>query len=217
MDVLSISELTGLSATLKTWYTLFLASLVVLGTACDLHRYLDSHNRNDASFGVAIGVISTITAAFWIFVHYDFFPQVEEGGWLELSTSFFLILLWVVSVAIMTQDEGIAATVTGTQLGQVRSNLFSENNCTVYVVAFIDNKDQSVEIIDCDLFPRQIPGSNLYFAAWICFLASVNITFRWKAAQAIQFAHAQQKRAQDRVNQIEANSDDEADDVLDDV
>jgi len=219
-DVLSIGEMTGLSATLKTWYLLFLSSLVVLGTSCDMYRYLYKADRGDASYGVAMGVVSTLVSAFWIFVHYDFFPRVEEGGWLELSSSFFLILLWIVSVAVMTQDQGIAATVTGTQLGQEKSRLFNFENCTVLVTS-IDPDDETKmleEVVDCDFFPRQIPGSNLYFAAWTCFLASVNVTFRWKAAQAIQFAQAQQKREQDRVNQLENDDDgDDDDDALDDV
>jgi hypothetical protein len=40
-----------------------------------------------------------------------------------------------------------------------------------------------------------IPGSNLYVAVWICLLASLNLAFRWKAQQALQFAQAQQEKA----------------------
>lgn len=49
-----------------------------------------------------------------------------------------------------------------------------------------------------DVLDRQIPGSNLYLASWICFFASFNITLRWKAAQAIQFAQAQHRKADEQ-------------------
>ena len=35
----------------------------------------------------------------------------------------------------------------------------------------------------------------MYFAVWTAFAASINISFRWKAAQALQFAQAQEQEA----------------------
>ena len=61
-----------------------------------------------------------------------------------------------------------------------------------------------------DIIDEQIPGSNLYLAAWICFFASFNITLRWKAAQAIQFAQAQNMKAAEKMREDE--EDDENDD-----
>jgi hypothetical protein len=41
---------------------------------------------------------------------------------------------------------------------------------------------------------RNRPGSNLYLAVWSCMGAAINITLRWKAQQAMQFAQAAQNR-----------------------
>ena len=82
-DILSIAELTGLSATLKSWYVVFLSSLVVLGTCIDLHiRVADMKlrgDRDDTAFGIGLGTVSSIISMFWIFTHYDFVPNCKEG------------------------------------------------------------------------------------------------------------------------------------------
>lgn len=59
-----------------------------------------------------------------------------------------------------------------------------------------------------------IPGSNLYFFTWSCLLASLNIMLRWKAAQALQFAHSQQDQTG---KEQEKNGDDDADEQDDDA
>jgi hypothetical protein len=160
---------------------------------------------------------------------------------LELSSSFFLILLWTIGLAVMTQDRGIAATLSGTQCKfqtisgnavailqqllalQDDGNMDSGNsnnddgNCMIsYQVENQDTGATEMVQLPCSqlLSPSQnetrggLPGSNLYFAAWICFFSSLNVTFRWKAAQALQFAQAQQERQQKRFQQQEeADSD----------
>jgi hypothetical protein len=63
------------------------------------------------------------------------------------------------------------------------SNLF---NVTINTTTPIWYEPNPVQII---------PGSNLYVAVWICLLASLNLAFRWKAQQALQFAQAQQEQA----------------------
>jgi hypothetical protein len=198
---------------------------------------MDKINLDDASFGIALGVVSSLIAAFFILVHYNFIPTVVEGGWLELSSSFFLILLWTIGLAVMTQDRGIAATLSGTQckfqtisgnalailqqllaLQDDDNNNVDSDNCMISYQ--VENKDTgTTELVQlpCSqlLSPTQnnetrggLPGSNLYFAAWICFFSSLNVTFRWKAAQALQFAQAQQERQQKRFQQQEeADSD----------
>ena len=218
-DILSISELTGLSSTLKSWYLVFLSSLVVLGTCVDFHSHLDKESREDASFGVALGTVSLIVAVFFISVHYDFITVCEEGGWLELSSSFFLIMLWIIGLAILTRDQGIAATLSGTKCGRRdlnrdRVNFFDDPTCTVVMQREVVNETASgtteaatmspsdvltmvvEETIACNALGRQVPGSNLYFAAWTAFAASLNITFRWKADQAMQFAQAHRQQQQ---------------------
>ena len=189
-DILSIAEITGLSATLKSWWLLNLSSMVVLGTSVDLYLHMVD-SVQDTSFGIALGCVSTILSFAWLLIHYNFVTFAEEGGWLELSSSFFLILMWTIGVAILTQDEGVGATLTGSMCSRESQAIFAMDEC--YVVLDYGD-DNSVEALKCTDFPRQVPGSNLYFSAWTCFAASLNITFRWKAAQAIQFAHAQHEK-----------------------
>ena len=73
------------------------------------------------------------------------------------------------------------------------------------------------EEIPCSDLPRQVPGSNLYWSVWVCFLASLNVSFRWKAAQAMQFAQAQEEEERKRVEgtdgqALENQEDDDDDD-----
>ena len=194
----------------------------MLGTCVDLHVRLTSEDLDDTSFGVALGVVSTLVSLFYILVHYDFIASCEEGGWLELSSSFFLIVLWTIGLAIFTQDQGIAATLTGSQCGRdPRVGLGSEN-CTIVIFDTSNDDGSIVQLrVPCSEFPRQVPGSNLYFSAWCCFFASLNVTFRWKAAQALQFAQAQQEKERRRLegkenkeagDYAESDDDDDGDD-----
>lgn len=74
--------------------------------------------------------------------------------------------------------------------------------------------------ISCQaILKNQVPGSNLYFSVWICFFASFNVTLRWKAAQAMNFAKAQNQRAVERIEVADGHlndSDDDSDDDDDD-
>ena len=49
--------------------------------------------------------------------------------------------------------------------------------------------------VPCAELPRDIPGSNLYYGAWICLLSSIDISLKWKAAQALRFASQSQTHA----------------------
>jgi len=237
-DILSIKELTGLSTTLKSWWVLSLTSLVVrryyaigwgnlaesrqdlttglsktvfsqvLGSCIDLHIRLARNQIDDTSFGVAMSVVSFVISFFFILVHYDFIPHCEEGGWLELSSSFFLILLWTIALAIMTKDQGIAATISGSQCSRYDISPRAEN-CTIVLYERKSTHNghifQQVDI-GCNDLSRKIPGSNLYFALWLCFFASLNISFRWKAQQALQFAQTQQEKRQRQLASSTNNS-----------
>ncbi len=61
-------------------------------------------------------------------------------------------------------------------------------------------------------FDFQIPGSNLYFACWCCFLSAFNLPFRWKAAQAMNFARAREEQEQREIEGREDDSDFDDDD-----
>lgn len=67
------------------------------------------------------------------------------------------------SVGILTQDSGIAASING-------------------LCAASEGTDN----------PVIIPGSNLYLFSWFCLIGSLDVSLRWKAAQAMAFAHASQ-------------------------
>jgi hypothetical protein len=167
-----------------------------MGTSVDLYIRLGGQDLDDTSFGVALGVVSTTISIFFILVHYDFIPGCEEGGWLELSSSFFLILLWTIGVAFLTQDGAIAATLSGTACHRDSALLRSSENCTL--IMYEENDEGEFELLrmSCDELPRQVPGSNLFLAVWTCFFSAVNVSFRWKAAQVLQFAQAQQEKQQ---------------------
>lgn len=103
-DIISIQELTQLSATLKSWYALFLFSLIAFGSAVSMQIYFNGRNAADTAFCISLGLFSTVIALFFILVHYKFFTdccsRVKQGGWLELSTAFFLIVCWTIGYVL---------------------------------------------------------------------------------------------------------------------
>lgn len=220
-DILSLAEITGLSYTLKAWWVHFLSSCVVFSSSLNLHVRLERYDTNDTSFGIALGLVSMAMAFFFILVHYNFLSrcELEEGGWMELLSSFFLILVWVIGIAILTQDGGIAATMEGNQCGQQASPSFSAGssdlqNCTVTFYGVDSSGAVTRYEYDCADIPRQVPGSNLYFACWTCMLSALFIAFRWKAAQAIQFAQAREEKKQvedvdDDASEFDGDEDDD--------
>ena len=99
-DWISIDELTGLSATLPSWYALFFCSLTVMCTGANMHIYLNGRLPGETAFTISLGLVASVVSAFFIMVHYKFFsdccPRVKQGGWLELSIAFFMILFWTI-------------------------------------------------------------------------------------------------------------------------
>jgi hypothetical protein len=224
-DILSIAELTGVSATLKSWYVLFISSLFVTGTSFDLFFRVSGSQKSNCALGFAVGIASSIISFMFILVHYNFILFFNEGGWVELCFSFLSILMWITGVAVLTKDDGVAATIMGA--GCRGANFFDSNNvdletsCTLTFLSTNDGEQRVFEcsdVVDPSSLTQYIPGSNLYLAAWICLISSLNITFRWKAAQALQFAQAQNQRAMDttRINDAEAGDLQDSDDDLDD-
>jgi len=61
-----------------------------------------------------------------------------------------------------------------------------------------------------------VPGSNLYFFAWLSLISSINLALRWKEAQAMQFAHAAQAKRQAANQNVAAGDGDHNDDDDDD-
>ena len=216
-DIISIAELTSISTTLKSWYIHCLSSLVVFATSCHLHIMLyDSFNEvQDTSFAIAIGLFSFCISAFYIFAHYNFFSRChyEEGGWTELFCAGFQVLVWTIGLALLTQEGGIGATMEGSQCYRDPTSIMGENCTIVFYLTDTTGANSRFEL-DCERLPRQIPGSNLYFASWCCFLSALNLPLRWKAAQAMNFARASEETEQ--ANRRDDNSDFEADENDDD-
>jgi hypothetical protein len=218
-DLLSIDELTSLSFTLKSWWMLLLMGIVTAGTS--LNYWLVQQR---GLFGVAIGAVSALTAAFFISTHYNLIQVghggccFAEGGWAELFAIVGLCILWTIATAVITQESGIGATIAGS-----KRLLFETTKLD-------DNSDNDDDIDDCvvqhrnetipcaewiALHTEEVPGSNLYLSSWISLLAAVHLVARWKAQQALHFADARQQEhdaAVDNDDDYSENGDDDDDD-----
>jgi hypothetical protein len=220
-DILSIDELTGVSATLKSWYVVFLSSLVVMGTAINFMTFVAGSGygydqQPDAAVCVALGCVSTVVALFWICVHYNFISVASQGGWLELLVAVGVVLCWIVMVALATGEGGIGSTVVGSMCGVSVGGLTSQKvsstseNCTVMVI-----QGNTTTSMSCsEVTAGEVPGSNLYAFTWIGLIYSLNVCFRWKAQQALLFAQAQQDRMRQGESRVpdRVGEDDEDDD-----
>lgn len=171
-DILSFQELTGLSLTLRSWYILFLSSLILTGTSINLLIILYGNNQstfetNDysssssstrsinylaidssspASIGLAFGIISTILSCIFILLHYnliDCYGGCTEGSWWELTASITLVLMWIIGVATITQHGGIGATV----MGMPYTNVFLPNATTVTLLNSIADYNNSSDYV----------------------------------------------------------------------
>lgn len=190
-DIITIQELTGVSTTLRGWYTLNFSSIVVLGSASDMHHYVQyTSEQQQASFGVSLGLLSLIISSVFILGHYRVIAMVSVGGWIELAVSFFLTLFWIVGIGVLTQDEGIAASING--------------DCGTSFETETVNELQSV------------PGSNLYVFSWLCLVSVIDVSLRWKAARALSFAHASESKPSSAMDK-DGDDDDEDDDGDDDL
>lgn len=117
-DLLSLKELTGVSVTLKSWYILLVASLVVLGTAINLHllQVFDKPfklNSTDLFAATIFGGFSACASFVFILEHYRIFELVGHGGWGELVVCLALVMLWICGCGIFTIEGGIGATIVG--------------------------------------------------------------------------------------------------------
>lgn len=219
-DILSIDELTGVSATLKSWYVLFLSSLVVMGTGINYMAYFTALPQPDAAACVALGCVSSLVSFAWICVHYKFITVVATGGWTELLIAAAVAFMWIVVVAVATKEGGVGSTIVGTSCGAggVGENsdpgvLTPDSNCTILIIF----NNQTTEYSCMDVLESEVPGSNLYVFTWVALLSAFNVCFRWKAQQALQFAQTQRARVVEEVNPLPGDvEDDDADDYGDD-
>lgn len=194
-DILSIKELTSISETLPSWYFLLLGSIVCAGTSVNLWVVIYESLNPDAALGMALGLASFCISFLWILAHYNFIEFINEGGWLELGSSFFCVLLWIVGVASLTSEGSVAATMVGSGCrnsdGVTDVQAVDPERC---IVVYIDSQDEELEVPCADVLERTIPGSNMYFSLWLGLGSSMSIAFAWKRQQARNLAKAQNQR-----------------------
>ena len=172
-DILTLHQLTRISITLPSWWIVFWASIVVLGSGADA---IDDATRNEViiscSTAITIGFLSSTISAFFILSHYEFLQccaacnsWLSYGGFLELGCSLLVNLFLVIGLEQLTGAGRIASTITGNG-------------------ANYPDKDEYV------------PGTNIYVAIWAAFIASVRVTVKWKEARAIKFAQTSGGKAE---------------------
>ena len=204
-DILSIAELTSVSATLKGWYVLLLSSLVVLGTSINVIALKPSDaDQGDAALGLAVGIASSLLSMAWICVHYNFIEFCSEGGWTELLFCAAAVLAWIVTTAVITKEGGVGSTVVGNECNIAVAEEQIQN-CSVTYFDVAMNATRTMSCMDLvDSLTDNITitlGSNLYVFTWLALASSIHIAFRWKAQQALHFAQAQSMNAAKRVDE----------------
>ena len=166
-DILTVYELTRLSITLPSWWIVFWASIVILGSGADArHMSVDQFVRDSCDVAIGISSITTIVSAFFVLSHYEFMSCCQAcssnswmtyGGWFELACSILVNIWLVIELEQLTGAGSIASTITGNG----------------------GNNPDSDEYV---------PGTNIYLAIWAAFIASIRVTVKWKEARAIRFA-----------------------------
>jgi hypothetical protein len=93
------------------------------------------------------------------------------------------------SIGVLTQDGGVAASING--------------------LCAPSGEDFDGLIL--------VQGSNLYVFSWFCLVSVLDISLRWKAAQAMAFAHASQGATNSSGPEKEGDENDDADDDDDEI
>lgn len=225
-DILTIKELTGLSYTLKWWYILLFSSFVVMAASANMYTHIDpiygTRDRADCIFGIVFGLFSMVLSVVFIFVHYKIFECCSQGGWVEASFAFVLIIIWLTAVFVITMKEsGIGTTISGTGCSAESFIDFDTelgDGATIQGCSILMEKGTQTEVSTCRLHVTQrVPGSNLFLSTWACFIASMNIAFRWKTQQAIKFVERAQKEQERNVEIVWDEEDDSDSDVFKDA
>jgi hypothetical protein len=152
-DLLSWHEVTGVSATLKSWYILWIASVVVFGTSLNFHVLNFDNGVNVRADGasaavVVVGFVSLVLSLGFIMVHYRLIEFCATGGLTEILTALGLLVLWIVGVAVVTQEGAIGATISGRGCSTAFWELMQAQN------AMTNSTDTSVQ----DLAPESADG-----------------------------------------------------------
>jgi len=142
-DLLTLKELTSVSATLPSWWILFWASLITFGSAADaVHLSQSVHVNDSCNTAMSVGIVVAAISAFFILSHYEFLQcchacssWLSYGGWFELACSIFGNILLAVGLNELTGAGKIASSITG--------NYASDFDSMEY-----------------------LPGSNIYVSIW---------------------------------------------------
>jgi hypothetical protein len=117
---LSVRDFLNQSPTLSAWYSLMLVSTIEFGSAANIYDVnfdliQASGSSGDWIFAIVAGSISFFFCAVVILAHYQIrcFRWLAPGGLLELFICLILLTLWIVAVAILTRQNGIAANFSG--------------------------------------------------------------------------------------------------------
>lgn len=163
-DILTFRELTRLSLTLSSWWIVFWASIITLGSAADSSRLANTQDvRQSCSFAIAVSTFTSVISGFFVLSHYEFLQccracatWLSYGGWFELACSVVVNIFLVIGLDQLTSAGKIGSTIDG-------------------------NGDSDIKSED------YVPGSNIYVAIWTAFIASVYVTMKWKEASALGF------------------------------
>lgn len=115
-DIISIHELTRLSATLPCWYILLVSSLVEMCSAAESFSSTKRIVLDHAVFSVIVGPVSATLATISILFHYKMISwfDIRPGGVIELLVAIFLGIWWICAVALLTSDGSAASSIQGT-------------------------------------------------------------------------------------------------------
>lgn len=208
-DILTLRELTRMSITLPSWWIVFWASIVILGSAGDAARFFDSDDYVFASCATAVGIstITTVVSAFFILSHYEFFQCWEAcsswltyGGWFELAMSIMVNVWLVIALSQLTEPGAIGSTIVG--------NGFSPQSEE-------GGESQQSGAPSSSPTSYYVPGTNIYLASWTAFIASGRVTVKWKEARAIKFAQTSGAKSEEEGGDTEQEGDEEDNDESD--
>ena len=208
-DILTLRELTRMSITLPSWWIVFWASIVILGSAADAARFFDSDDYVFASCATAVGIstITTVVSAFFILSHYEFFQCCEAcsswltyGGWFELAMSIMVNVWLVIALSRLTEPGSIGSAIVG--------NGFSPQSEE-------GGESQQSGAPSSSPTSYYVPGTNIYLASWTAFIASGRVTVKWKEARAIKFAQTSGAKSEEEGGDTEQEGDEEDNDESD--
>lgn len=191
-EYITIQKLCSLSLTLPYWWILWISSIIVFGSSADARRLVigeedyDNMLRGSCDLGMIVGVVSFCCSLLFLLLHYEFLRGKTCTTWMTYGGIFELAVNVVVDI---WQVIGIHWL---TSAGKVGSSITGKG----------DNDDDDY-----------VPGSNIYFGAWLGLVSSVCITGKWKQARAMKFAQTQNEVNEEEGVGVTDDDDDEEEEI----